>query len=83
MFGIGLQEILILAFFIVISVAGYRIAKKKQRNAWLWAIAIFIFPLSIIVLMCIGFNHKTKLCPYCSEDIREEAKVCKHCGREV
>lgn len=78
MFDIGLQEIFALAFFIAFSITGYNIAQKKQRNAWLWAIAIFVLPLFIIILLCLGDNHKTKYFTYCYEDIREEDKVCKH-----
>lgn len=25
-------------------------------------------------------NNGTKLCPYCSEEIKAQAKKCKHCG---
>ncbi len=25
----------------------------------------------------------TKQCPYCAELVKEEAVVCKHCGREI
>ncbi len=28
-------------------------------------------------------RHFTRECPYCAEIIKQQAKVCKHCGKEV
>lgn len=29
------------------------------------------------------FAERNKTCPYCAEKIKREARVCKHCGRDV
>jgi phosphate/sulfate permease len=31
----------------------------------------------------IGFQQKLAICPYCAEEVRLVAKVCKHCGKDI
>ena len=28
-------------------------------------------------------SNQTAKCPFCAENIKTEAKICKHCGRDV
>lgn len=75
---------ILLAFFF--SALGAKIANGKNRNMFLWGILGFLFPVSIVVLLCLSkkeaYREKVE-CPYCAELILEEAIVCKHCGREA
>lgn len=68
-------------------------AGRYGRGPYLWFwISIFLSPLfSIIMILLLGNvpieTSKeivyTRKCPYCAEKILAEAKICKHCGREV
>lgn len=29
------------------------------------------------------WKNQPKACPYCAEDVKRLAKVCKHCGRDI
>lgn len=54
MFGVGGFELFVLAIGIIAAVLGYRLAKRRNREAWLWAILCFLFPLFVIVILCLG-----------------------------
>ena len=64
------------------------IASSKKRSFGSWLILGGL--LGPIALLIVGFMAKAdvvssgeRVCPFCAETIKFQAKVCKHCGREV
>lgn len=86
-------EILIISAFLGLIPAF--IAQSKGRNfalwwfyGWMLFIVAFIHSIVLkpdvkaveIKALASGDNKK---CPHCAELIKAEAKVCRHCGRDV
>jgi hypothetical protein len=62
------------------------LAHSKARNALGWFIAgCLIGPFALVVALLPPALKEgvTKQCPYCSEVVRSDAHVCRHCRSEL
>jgi len=84
----------VLIFAILLGLVPAAIAQSKGRSFLLWwiygaAIWIVALPHSLIMkadqdsLEARGLQSGQKKCPHCAELVREEAVVCRHCGRNL
>ena len=71
------------------------VAVNKGRSGFGWFLLGFLFsPIGFILSLVVGKNvavleanailsGELRKCPYCAELVKVEAKICKHCGKEL
>jgi len=87
------MEIIVVVAWIFFAVTAGSLAGNRGRSALLWALfGMFIGPFAWIVAALPPVESETtktagrqsvRRCPYCDEEIRLAAAVCKHCGKDV
>lgn len=87
--GVG---IFILWLILVVATGG--LAASKNRSVAVWVLLAVLFAPAVIVILAVlpaedvedptrPRVSQTKACPFCAERIKIEARVCKHCGRDL
>lgn len=69
-------------FAMILAFCSANIAFNRGRNEILWFFGTLICPLLILILLC-SDDLTTRMCPYCSEEIKKTASICKHCHKET
>ena len=54
MFTMGELGLSVLLFGLLFAILGYRLAKRRNREAWLWAVLCSLFPFFVIIILCLG-----------------------------
>lgn len=86
-----MENIHIAMMWLIVSLFIAYAANQRGRSAIFWFIVCLlitpIIPAIMLMLLPVKEGSKAmadrKACPQCAESVKQEAKVCKHCGYRI
>ena len=72
----------LIAFWCLLGLPSAVVARHKGRSTGGWLVLGAAFGIFAFIAVVFLPSRRAK-CPHCAEAVNDDARVCKHCGRDI